>query len=263
MHAFDNFAIKAVGLPWLQLTRDAYIHERCVYLTDCVRRLGRANLQVLDVGCGSATALFYLYFYAKRAVGRYVGIDMLPPGRLRVRYKEIAIPSEFHQVYLDKDWNYGEFDLVWCAEVIEHILDDRKLLRKLRSQLRPHGVLIVTTPSKVFVENMAPFVPGYDAVSTIQDGGHVRTGYDLDMLRALGDDCGLTLNSHGWLMPGTAPDVRWHLNPTPSPGGSLARNIRDIFARRNADFVTNGDPDLYAHRYMTISATFSNGNRTG
>jgi len=263
MYVADNFAIKAVGLPWLQLTRDAYIHERCAYLIDCVSRLGRTGLRVLDVGCGSATALFYFHSNAKQAVGRYVGIDMLSPERLRVRYKDIAIPHEFYQVHLDEEWNYGEFDVVWCAEVIEHILDDRKLLRKLRSQLHPRGVLIVTTPSKVFVESMARSVPGYEAVSTTQDGGHVRTGYDLDMLRALGDDCSLTLESHAWLMPGTAPDVRWHLNPTPSPVGSLARNIRDIFARRNADFVTNGDPDLYAHRYMTISATFSNGNRPG
>ena len=72
MQAVDNFAIKAIGLPWLELTRDSHIHERCVYLTDCVRRLGRTGLRILDVGCGSATAFFYLHSYARRAVGRYV-----------------------------------------------------------------------------------------------------------------------------------------------------------------------------------------------
>ena len=104
---------------------------------------------------------------------------------------------------------------------------------------------------------MAHFIPGYETISTTQDGGHVRTGYDLSMLRALAHDCGLALESHAWLMPGAAQDVRWHLNPNPSPVDALARNIRDIFARRNTGFVVNGDPDLYADRYMTISATFS------
>ena len=263
MHAIDNFAIKTIGLPWLTLTRDSHIHERCVYLTDCVRRLGRTGLRLLDVGCGSATALFYLNNYARNAVAAYVGIDMRSPARLRIRYKDIGICGEFHQVYLDEDWDFGEFDLIWCAEVIEHILDDHKLLKKLRSQLRPQGTLIITTPSKVFVENMARFVPGCETISTIQDGGHVRTGYDLSMLRALGDECGLTLESHAWLHPATAQDVRWHLTPDPSPVGALARNIRDIFARHNAGFVVNGDPDRYAHRYISISAIFSNGDHRG
>jgi SAM-dependent methyltransferase len=164
---------------------------------------------------------------------------------------------------LDEDWDFGEFDLIWCAEVIEHILDDHKLLRKLRSHLRPQRILIITTPSKVFVENMARFVPGCETISTIQDGGHVRTGYDLSMLRTLGDDCGLTLESYAWLHPATALDVRWHLRPDPSPVGALARNIRDIFARSNAGFVVKGDPDRYAHRYISISAIFSNRNHRG
>lgn len=130
----------------------------------------------------------------------------------------------------------------------------------MTSQLLSDGSLIITTPSRLFVEDMGRYVPGYAAVSITQDGGHVRTGYDLNMLRTLGDDCGLTLISHAWLMPGAASDVRWHLNPGPSPVGALARNIRDIFARRNAGFVIGGPPKSFAHRYMTISATFSSRN---
>jgi SAM-dependent methyltransferase len=260
MRTLDKFAIGIVGLPWLKLTRDSHIHERCLYFADCVKRTNTLGLRILDVGCGSSTALFYLNSYARDTVSKYVGIDMLPPDRLRVRYKNISIHNEFHQVHLDEDWDFGEFDLIWCGEVIEHILDDRSLLSKLRSHLDPHGILIVTTPSKVFVEIMARSVPGYEAVSTIQDGGHVRTGYDLDMLGALANESGLTLESYAWLMPGTAHDVLWHLMPNPSPIAALTRNVRDIIARRNTGFVIQGEPGLYAHRYMTISATFSNRN---
>jgi 2-polyprenyl-3-methyl-5-hydroxy-6-metoxy-1,4-benzoquinol methylase len=255
-HVLDNVAIKTIGRPWLELTRDSHIHERCAYLTDCVRRLHTQNLRMLDVGCGSATVLFYLENYAKNAVSRYVGLDMLPQTRLRNRYKDISIRTEFHQLYLDQDWNFGEFDLVWCSEVIEHIMDDRKLLKKLASQLRADGTLIITTPSKLFVEMMGRDVPGYDSVSTAQDGGHVRTGYDLPTLRTLGDDCGLTLLSHAWVHPSTAQDVRWHMVPNPSPVAAVARNLRDILARRHADFVRGGDPALYAHRYVSISAIY-------
>jgi 2-polyprenyl-3-methyl-5-hydroxy-6-metoxy-1,4-benzoquinol methylase len=255
-HTLDNVAIKTIGRPWLGLTRDSHIHERCAYLTDCVRRMPTQGLRMLDVGCGSATVLFYLDNYAKNSVADYVGLDMLPQNRLRNRYSNISIRRQFHQLYLDQDWSFGEFDLVWCSEVIEHIMDDHALIRKLRSQLRPDGTLIITTPSKVFVESMAHYVPGYDSVSATQDGGHVRTGYDLPTLRALGKDCGLTLLSHAWVHPATAEDVRWHIVPNPSPVAAVVRNVRDIFARRNADFVRGGDPALYAHRYVSISAVF-------
>jgi 2-polyprenyl-6-hydroxyphenyl methylase/3-demethylubiquinone-9 3-methyltransferase len=212
------------------------------------------GLRMLDVGCGSATVLYYLDTYAENTVTDYVGLDMLEQNRLRKRYKDIGIRNEFHQLYLDEDWDFGEFDLIWCSEVIEHIRDDRKLLRKLCSQLRPKGTLIVTTPSKVFVENMARYIPGFDSVSATQDGGHVRTGYDLRMLRALADDCGLSLLSHAWIHPATAQDVRWHLVPNPTPIAAVARNLRDIFTRRNADFVRGGDPALFADCFVSISA---------
>lgn len=260
IRAVDNFAIKAIGWPWLELTRDAHIHERCVYLTDCLRRLKGTGVKILDVGCGSATALFYLNSYARGALSKYVGIDMLPPARLRVRYRNIPVCAEFHQVYLDQDWDFGTFDLVWCAEVIEHILDDRKLLRKLSSQVSPGGSLIITTPSRLFVENMARYVPGYETISKTQDGGHVRTGYDLDMLEELAHDCDLTLHSHAWLHPATAQDIRWHLTPHPTPIHAIARNVRDVFSRRGTPFVLGGDPKLYAERFISISVVLSHRN---
>ena len=66
-HVLDNVAIKTIGRPWLELTRDSHIHERCAFLTDCVRRMPRQGLRMPDVGCGSATVLFYLDNYATRS----------------------------------------------------------------------------------------------------------------------------------------------------------------------------------------------------
>ena len=65
----------------------------------------------------------------------------------------------------------GSFDQALCLEVIEHIVDDRKLLRDLASVIRPGGRLLLTTP-------YLHHVPYYDELVTeAEDGGHVRTGY--------------------------------------------------------------------------------------
>jgi 2-polyprenyl-3-methyl-5-hydroxy-6-metoxy-1,4-benzoquinol methylase len=72
----------------------------------------------------------------------------------------------------------GTFDLVFASEVIEHIVHDRRLFCHLSEHLADKGLMIVTTPSKRFVNRVAKLFPGFDAISSIQDGGHVRVGYE-------------------------------------------------------------------------------------
>ena len=73
----------------------------------------------------------------------------------------------------------GPFDQAFCLEVIEHIVDDGKLLRDLASVIRPGGRLLMTTP-------YLHHVPYYDELVTeAEDGGHVRTGYTHEELERL------------------------------------------------------------------------------
>jgi 2-polyprenyl-3-methyl-5-hydroxy-6-metoxy-1,4-benzoquinol methylase len=44
----------------------------------------------------------------------------------------------------------GEFDLVWCSEVIEHLLDPRFTVGEFLRVLKPGGVLVMTTPNQGF-----------------------------------------------------------------------------------------------------------------
>ncbi len=41
----------------------------------------------------------------------------------------------------------GEFDLVWCSEVIEHVRDPEYSLREMARVVKPGGHLILTTPN--------------------------------------------------------------------------------------------------------------------
>lgn len=89
----------------------------------------------------------------------------------------------------------GDFDVAICFENVEHILDDRKLLRDIAKTLRPGGYLFLTTPylrySPMTKDDTGPFPP-------IEDGRHVRRGYTRAMLEELCTDAGLILESQSF-----------------------------------------------------------------
>ncbi len=68
----------------------------------------------------------------------------------------------------------GKFDIAICCENIEHILDDRRLVKAIGSCLKPGGRLLLTTPNYHFrpihKSDLGPH-------SKIEDGSHVRRGY--------------------------------------------------------------------------------------
>ncbi len=175
--AVDRVAQRALGMPYLRLTRGYDIHDRCRYLIHLIGEIPEPRrLEILDVGCGSGLALRYLDRRASNRVQRYLGID-LRAVRLECRYRDIRLPHGFTEVDLDSDWQVGSFDLVWCAEVIEHLLDDRTLFARIVRATRPGGIIALTTPSLAFIQAMGRHVPGLLEVRPVQDGGHVRQGY--------------------------------------------------------------------------------------
>ena len=86
----------------------------------------------------------------------------------------------------------GKFDVIICLEVIEHVLDDRKLMCDLGNCLKPGGRLLLTTPyyhyRAITRSDDGPF-------SGTEDGWHVRRGYTPVMLKELCADSMLTLES--------------------------------------------------------------------
>jgi len=73
----------------------------------------------------------------------------------------------------------GKFDVALMCEVIEHIIDDMKLVRDVAATLKPNGTLLLTTPNA-----FAPALdPSHDGpFPKVEDGGHVRKGYTPERL---------------------------------------------------------------------------------
>jgi SAM-dependent methyltransferase len=79
------------------------------------------------------------------------------------------------------------FDQIMMCEVLEHILDDAATVQRLGAWLKPGGRLVLSTPTAAHGQ-----LPG-DTLSAVEDGGHVRPGYDGPELDAMLGQAGLVM----------------------------------------------------------------------
>ena len=189
LRRLDRRLIRYPGMPWLWLTRERSIQERFRYCLAVLEDLDLDSPSVIDVGCGSGLLLRFLQQY-RRGIARYSGIDHRID-RLSERYAGSPVPHEFREVPLDSEWTASPADFAWCSEVLEHLFEDATVMRRIAAAVRPGGHVAVTVPSQTFLENMAPQHEIALAVSTTQDGGHVRVGYTRQSLTALAEGAGL------------------------------------------------------------------------
>lgn len=134
---------------------------------------------VLEVGCGRAP--FTPYFHRKTET--YLGVDESEKAIdwARDRYGDLEPEVEFERVDVTgeafrKLLDERDFDTVVCLNVLEHLEDDRGLLRKIRETLTSADKLILQVPAH-------PVLFGTNDASVGHHRRYTRSG-----LRALLDD---------------------------------------------------------------------------
>jgi SAM-dependent methyltransferase len=109
-------------------------------LSRFVRELGEAR-RALDLGCGEGR------LGAELRAGSLTAADVSAVALARARKR---LPgAELVELEPDEPLPFpdGSFDLVLCAETLEHVRDVQLLLSESRRVLEPGGQLAVTTPA--------------------------------------------------------------------------------------------------------------------
>ena len=164
----DSDMIKK-SLYRLGFHRDIFSHSRFHKIT---RQFVRGKVKTLEIGTGGGP--FSVELLARENILTIVEIDKdtakktfdklaryYPQALVDLRIghaNKVSLGADYHQIIL--------------LEVLEHIKDDRLLLRRIYEALEPGGRLLISTPTAT------AGLLKKDYVTPVEDGDHVRVGYD-------------------------------------------------------------------------------------
>ena len=107
------------------------------------------GLKVLEIGCGVGDLLLAFKRFSPQI--SLTGIDYSSESIDQVK----ALGFTAHQGDICKlDLGKEKFDLIICQQLIEHLHNPSALLDRIKSWLRPSGVLILETPGVVSIDRM-------------------------------------------------------------------------------------------------------------
>jgi len=157
--------------------------------------ISKGNLLTLDIGCNGGIWSIYCLSIGNKIVGIDIDTDAIQ------RAENIAEIYGFNKEMYEfkktdiRNLTYSKnFSQILCFEVIEHIKNDKEVLKKIYKLLKPGGKLLISSPNK-----KCPLVQK-SKISKTEDSGHVREGYTIDELKNKLEDIGFDViysNSEG------------------------------------------------------------------
>src|SRR5580704_6794342 len=109
--------------------------------------LPKSHAFVLDAGCGNGVIAASAGRLGHSVLGLTHSENDVDRCRRRNPYAHVTFDVQDLRFLGDRRDLYDRFDVVICTEVIEHVLDDVRLLRGIAKTLNSDGQLLLTTPN--------------------------------------------------------------------------------------------------------------------
>lgn len=170
-----------------------------------LRRLHRLFLRhvpqgarVLDAGCGRSLFTEIRPDWPFTIVAADVDFDLLRARRAEFPAVRWAVAGAEPLPFRD-----GAFDALFAGELIEHLPDPRRAVAEFQRVIRPGGTLILTTPNRLRLANLAdrserPYSPDHLSELSYDEVGAALTSGGFEVVSATGVHLELMLN---WLSP--------------------------------------------------------------
>lgn len=133
--------------------------------------------KILDIGCGVGAVDLYLASKGHTVHGIDIAENAIVSARRSAQTLYLDNATFAHMVF-PSDTPKGKWDMILCMEVLEHLEDDKKAVRKIYELLTKDGIAIFSVPSK-----NAPLYRLGMANTFDKRVGHLRRYYQEDLVK--------------------------------------------------------------------------------
>jgi SAM-dependent methyltransferase len=181
LSGFERLYVQIFGYPALGL------RVRAKTILPLIRSLPQPT-RILDAGCGKGIFTFAAarIFPRSLVTGADSSLELIERNTIlakRLGTKNIRFKTQDVTQLEAK----GIYDLIIATDVLEHVEDDRGLLRRFLYALQNGGRLVLHVP------HITRHVLGWSRLNFTEIEGHVRAGYSLDGLRQVLIESGFEL----------------------------------------------------------------------
>ncbi len=149
-----------------------------------------AGKSALDVGCGAGLLCEPLARLGASVTGVDAAAENIAAAKAHAEGAGLAITYSHGEL---GSLGLGQFDLVTCLEVIEHVADKPAFLRELAAHLAPGGLMVLSTPNRTAKSRLL-MIGAAEALGAVPKGTHHWDDFVTpDELRELLCDAGLAM----------------------------------------------------------------------
>lgn len=153
-HYACNKMLEDVYMERAKKPHNVILDERVETIAGYMEKLEKKEFRILEVGCSNGSFLSKLRRYAdKKWPDRkvsYIGVDANSSAVDACRDEGLCLHAATIEDYLEKTME--KFDIIWHAELIEHLIDPYAVFQKLYQAMNRGGYMIFTTPNDASVE---------------------------------------------------------------------------------------------------------------
>lgn len=138
---------------------------------------GLFNQQVLDVGCGGGILAESMALRGAQVLGLDMGREPLQVARLHAL--ETGVELSYQQGTAEElaAQRPGQFDVVTCMEMLEHVPDPASVVRACASLVKPGGKLFFSTINRTLKARLLMILAAEKWLKMVPEGTHDHTKF--------------------------------------------------------------------------------------